>query len=489
MGGQVRVYPSFFGLGFYWAWLWLFFFTTNLIPAGAVGFAEVNLMRALALAVEGLVFLAFVLNMVRRDPLVFGRGVDNAVICVCGALGTVGIIVFGLLDFRGGSVLYASSWVLWGVSGAFLTVLWGRILDSLSAASICLYLAGSAVLGAAVVYVLVYMPLGFTCLAALALPLVSVLFAHHAKNVIRGDDFEGKIPPAPVTDPVIVPRPLMRILSGVFAYSLALGLMLAMVMGWGSGGFDLSGKFALAAPAAVGLVLALCSYAGKDAEALPALYRFAMPMAVVGLLLLSRFGGWGAVVAVFLVVAGFQCFDTVVMVVLFQGSRHFEHLSIRSFVMGRLANVSGLSVGWGLGSLAVCGALPALADQSLLCLAAASLIVLFSSVALLEEDLFPGRKTVAEAKAAKDAREETPFAIDMDAAIAAISEEGGLSAQEKRVFAYLAKGHSRKTIQQKLFIASATVDTHARHVYRKLGVKTRQELIDLVGSRLESSDR
>lgn len=100
-------------------------------------------------------------------------------------------------------------------------------------------------LGAAVVYVLTYMPAGFVCFSAVALPLLSTLFAHHAKNVIRSDDFEGKIPPAPVTDSVVVPRPLLRILVGVLAYSLALGLMLGMMASYEEGGFDLANRLAL----------------------------------------------------------------------------------------------------------------------------------------------------------------------------------------------------------------------------------------------------
>lgn len=479
---RLRVYPSFFGFGFYWAWLWLLFFTADCVPAQAHSMLEVNVLRALCLGVEAVVFLAFVVNMLRRDPALLRRGVDNVLICVLGGVATAGIIVFGAVDFEGSLALYAASWVAWGIAGAFLTVLWGRILDSLSAAGICFYLAGSMVLGASVVYVLTYMPTGFICAASVALPLLSVLLAHHAKNVIRSDDFEGKVPPAPVTDPVPVPAPLARILLGVLVYSLALGLVLGMAASGEGGGFDDAHRASLAAPIVVGVALAALSYLKNDTSSLVALYRFAMPAVVVGLLMLSAGDSADGMLAGFAIVAGFQCFDAVVMVVLFQGSRHFEHLSIRSFVMGRLANVFGLAVGWAIGVAAACGFLPSGLGSTSLCLVAVAAIAAFSSFFLLEKDLFPGvsqgKGAVPPAETPLEAMKTVP---DMDEVIARIAKEAGLSAQETRVFAFLAKGHSRKTIQEKLFIASATVDTHARHVYRKLNVKSRQELIDLVG--------
>ncbi|WP_172135692.1 response regulator transcription factor [Adlercreutzia sp. ZJ473] len=489
---RLRVYPSFFGFGLYWAWLWLMFFTVDLVPAAARAAVEVNAMRSLCLAVEGVAFFAAVLNLVRKDPLVLKYGVSNSVICVLGALGTAGIIACGSFDLAGGFAGYAASWVAWGVAGALLTVIWGRILDSLSATGICFYLAGSMALGAAVVYVLTYMPTGFVCLAAVSLPLLSTLSAHHARNVIRSDDFVGKIPPAPVTDPAIVPRPLLRILIGVLTYSLALGLMLGMMASHGEGGFDLANRMALASPVIVGAVLAFFAYfRGEDDRALSVLYRFAMPMFVAGFLVLSYFGGSAYTAVAFIAIMGFLCFDVVVMVVLFSGSRHFEHLSIRSFIMGRLVNVFGLSGGWALGLLFAIGSFPFGLTQSGLCLVVACVVVTVSSLTLLERDLFPDELRLSGGAKAESACEAPRQAtvLTIDEVIVQVAREGGLSAQETRVFAYLAKGHSRKTIQEKMFIASATVDTHARHVYQKLGVRSRQELIDLVAAVLEGGQQ
>lgn len=56
----------------------------------------------------------------------------------------------------------------------------------------------------------------------------------------------------------------------------------------------------------------------------------------------------------------------------------------------------------------------------------------------------------------------------------------GLSARETEVFMLLAKGRNRVYISKELFISDNTTRTHMKNVYRKLGVHSQQELIDLL---------
>ena len=63
---------------------------------------------------------------------------------------------------------------------------------------------------------------------------------------------------------------------------------------------------------------------------------------------------------------------------------------------------------------------------------------------------------------------------------AEIASDSKLSARETEVFLLLAKGRGTEHIQNKLGISSHTVKTHTYNVYKKLGVKNREELLDLV---------
>ena len=69
-----------------------------------------------------------------------------------------------------------------------------------------------------------------------------------------------------------------------------------------------------------------------------------------------------------------------------------------------------------------------------------------------------------------------------------IAREKGLSPRETDVMVLLAQGRTRLYIQEELFIAENTVKTHIAHIYKKLGVGNRQELLDLVYQKNEMGD-
>ena len=61
-----------------------------------------------------------------------------------------------------------------------------------------------------------------------------------------------------------------------------------------------------------------------------------------------------------------------------------------------------------------------------------------------------------------------------------VAAQYGLSRRESDVFRLLARGYSSPKIQTELYIAQGTVNFHTRNIYAKLGVHSKQELIDLV---------
>ena len=64
-----------------------------------------------------------------------------------------------------------------------------------------------------------------------------------------------------------------------------------------------------------------------------------------------------------------------------------------------------------------------------------------------------------------------------------LAETQGLSDRELEVTLLLARGKTGQEIQDALTVSRNTVKTHVRHIYRKLGVHSQQELIDAVGGR------
>ena len=62
--------------------------------------------------------------------------------------------------------------------------------------------------------------------------------------------------------------------------------------------------------------------------------------------------------------------------------------------------------------------------------------------------------------------------------LSALAVHGRLTQREAEVAALLIEGRSLPVIQEKLSISEGTVRTHAKRVYEKCGVHTKQELID-----------
>ena len=69
---------------------------------------------------------------------------------------------------------------------------------------------------------------------------------------------------------------------------------------------------------------------------------------------------------------------------------------------------------------------------------------------------------------------------DFEASCARLARVGKLSRRETDVLKLIARGRSTPRIQDELHLSSNTVNTHTSHIYQKLGVHSRQELLDLV---------
>ena len=64
--------------------------------------------------------------------------------------------------------------------------------------------------------------------------------------------------------------------------------------------------------------------------------------------------------------------------------------------------------------------------------------------------------------------------------IADVAHKAGLSRRETDVFALMVAGRSAPFIAEKLVISENTVNSHVRRIYGKLGVHSKQALLDLV---------
>ena len=66
-----------------------------------------------------------------------------------------------------------------------------------------------------------------------------------------------------------------------------------------------------------------------------------------------------------------------------------------------------------------------------------------------------------------------------------LADRFGLTPREKEVASWLARGYSLDATAKKLNVSINTVRTHARVLYRKLGVHNRQSFVDLLDEQHE----
>lgn len=69
---------------------------------------------------------------------------------------------------------------------------------------------------------------------------------------------------------------------------------------------------------------------------------------------------------------------------------------------------------------------------------------------------------------------------DVDTRCAELAREHGLSERETQIMALVCTGRSKPYIAEALYLSENTVGTYMRRLYKKLGIHSKQELIDLV---------
>ena len=61
-----------------------------------------------------------------------------------------------------------------------------------------------------------------------------------------------------------------------------------------------------------------------------------------------------------------------------------------------------------------------------------------------------------------------------------IAEQGGLTKRETEILEIIAQGRTLPYVAEKLYISENTVRTHVRHIYAKLAINSREELLAMI---------
>lgn len=76
--------------------------------------------------------------------------------------------------------------------------------------------------------------------------------------------------------------------------------------------------------------------------------------------------------------------------------------------------------------------------------------------------------------------EDEHFRDKIDLQCSNLARKYGLSLREREIVDLLARGYSAPSAGEKLFISTNTVKTHIKHIYEKLGIHKRQDLLNML---------
>ena len=104
-----------------------------------------------------------------------------------------------------------------------------------------------------------------------------------------------------------------------------------------------------------------------------------------------------------------------------------------------------------------------------------------SSVGLAAIQIVKDAGAVAIAATRTSRKREELLAVGARPRRAALTGPEALTAAEHQVATLAASGRSNRQIAQQLFITQATVETHLRHSFHKLGITSRADLLARLG--------
>lgn len=527
------------GLGFYWAWLFLTFYTSVLLPDSPSAAELVRDIWTWAAWAHAISLLAFALLARRLQPRAL-RPSSIVASTACTCLGTL-LIPFGYL-LPGASpfttvALATTGAVVTGISTAWIVLSWG-VLYSKRGARFSLFGIIASYLLAAVIYFLVQCMAPLVAIATTALlPAGSGLLLHSIRPRASSEPDDAAGEPAgtegsgrsaatrssiesaePTKTRRFAPRVILP-LAAVFLYALCGEVLRGFATASGNqASLDVMGNLYLLGSAiglvVMGVILALIpGFTRKRPAEMPGIRITLLIMAAGFLVTTLTSTSFFFAYAVF--GAAFQCYRSLVWM---YSADIAERTGAPAFsVFGATQCCSAFAVVLGVPIASSLGQIVSSGLAQWTAIASIAVFLIFTTAVLVINPkdletawgLVPssassgsggGRReadgpaagthpasTEAAAIPAATMREDAPDAPPENA-LAFLTEEFGLTTREYEVALLLARGRSLPFIQEELHIAQGTAQTHLVHIYRKLDVHSRQEFLDVIEARAIASE-
>ena len=505
-------WPSlrFVGFGLYYAWIWLCYDSTTLLDASIRANADTTFTMYLASTTA----LGLTLVLAAAFPAVSARLAQNKpFLLAMGLLAGIATVFVKLMAPNGAfDPVFLLFCVLTGLGTAWVCLRMGIEYASVGSRRATMN-AAAAFVAASLMYFLVRgLPDHFGLGVMALLPLGATL----CTLTPVGD--------APMEEPVeshdhLLPRGFfLRLMFAIAVFSAVVGVTRGFsALTQATNVLDDRGCMVVFGMALVAMLLyVLVGTLGNDFD-VSRLYYPVIILASVGILVMPLVDGAGQAGGVFVGIA-YACF-VMIMWCLFAHVAYVTGVpAVRVFGLGRGTSALGTTAGWLLGSqLAGHEMLDATSMFVVSCVMVLALLVVsmlvFNDRAVGMVLRMVGKRAAQDAQIGRDfvcandnlnvvahgdhdgpRDASVPFEQDGDDAQASKSDRAGtwtrscldiaarfgLSQRETEVLFLLAKGRTIAFIADELGVSFNTAKSHIRHVYVKIGVHTKSELLDLV---------
>ena len=388
------------------------------------------------------------------------------------ALGTLAIVLPLPQGWPAEQVLQASA-VFCGIGMAWTYMQWSFFYAALETRDALACIFGAMLVGSLLKIPVDLMPDAWAAAVCAALPFVSVILCRRA---------QASQPPAKPVETRVDPRrqrPYIKILLGIAAYGLVIGIMQGISVDAAP-----TPKLALSSvhhllEVATAAIIIWAVLVKRRSLHFSDLWRATLVFTATGVLALPLFGrtfsGWA------LVIVGVG--QTLVVMLLWAFLADVAHRGtinpLAVFALGWTAYCLPFPVGRALGGLFEAStAMTSLVSVVVYLLAMAS-------VFLLDERDFSAGRVFADLE-----KPAVPPALfdALGAACKRLGRDSGLTDREQEVMELICKGRSKGYIAESLCISENTVRSHARHLYAKVGVHSKQELLDLLMEQMGQRD-
>ena len=443
---------SFMGLGVYRAWIEMCF-VGSFVPFPA-DFGKRSLFDLACL----LTLLACVAASRSLSPVLDRRWVRRASVCGMTLASAMAFATLWLPDVAGLLSLPAS--VLGGVGVGFIILLWSELYGCLNPIRIALYYALSQLVGAAIIWTFKGFAYPWLAVYTCLLPIVSLgmLLAglrtlppeRRPRQVLARFSFPWK--PA----------------AFVSVYAFAFGLQEAStysVTGPHSG----PGMIVAALVVAVGILM-LSRWVDFGT-----IYAVWIPVMMMAGLLLSLVAPFGNVARSFFISLSYGAAEVFMMTMI--GSIAYRYGANAVWLFGIERAVRLLSVEAGLFAHGQMASRFSDTVGSIIFSAVVAVMVAVATVLFLSEK----RLNTPWGSVLKEAGKEDDPLARLGLKVSEVTASYGLTGRESEILFLLAQGKKPAQIENQLYVASSTVKTHVKHIYQKLGIHSRDEMLELLG--------